>query len=124
MLLRTVSFAVIRERKSPMKRCFLVLAILVTAFSYVHSQSQPSAQPKEDVVSNAEAAVKVAEAALIPVYGKKMILSERPFKATLDGDVWTVVGTVHCGAPRCAGGAAEVKISKSSGKILHMTHYK
>ena len=104
-----------------MKKHFLVFAMLVTAIVGAYSQTPPSSQPK---VPNAETAVKVAEAALIPVYGKKQILSERPFKATLEGDVWTVVGTLHCGAPQCTGGTAEVKISESSGKILHMAHYK
>ena len=39
---------------------------------------------------NAETAVKIGEAVLIPVYGEKKISDERPFKATRQGDVWMV----------------------------------
>jgi NTF2 fold immunity protein of polymorphic toxin system component len=60
----------------------------------------------------------------VPVYGATQIASERPFKAVLQGSVWTVAGTLHCGAPACVGGTAEVKISKTSGQILYMIHYK
>jgi hypothetical protein len=101
----------------------VVLAIFVAAIAAGHSQT--SYKPKDGFVPNAETAVKIAEAVLIPVYGEKHIFSERPFKATWGGDVWTVDGTLHCGAARdidCRGGTAEVKISKSTGQILQMTH--
>jgi hypothetical protein len=109
-----------------MKKIFLVLAMFATALAGAYSQTGtvPSWHPKEGFVPNAETAVRVAEAVLIPVYGEKKILSERPFKATLGGDVWTVAGTLHCGAPQCVGGTAEVKISKSTGQVLQMIHYK
>ena len=76
---------------------------------------------------NAETAVKIGEAVVIPVYGEKKISDERPFKATLQGDVWTVEGTLHCDGPKgeiCPGGTATVKISKTSGEILFLIHYK
>jgi len=108
-----------------MKRLLLpVILVLVFACAYSQTQSESSFQPKSGFVPNAETAVKIAEAVLIPVYGKKQILSERPFNATLEGDVWTVSGTLHCGAPHCMGGTAVVKISESSGQILQMVHYK
>jgi hypothetical protein len=96
--------------------------VLLAAHVAAYSQA-PSYQPQAGYVPNAETAIKVAEAVLIPVYGEKEIMSERPFKATLNGDVWIVSGTLHC-EPHCDGGTAEVKISKSSGQILHMIHYK
>jgi hypothetical protein len=97
------------------------------AFSAADAQSDrsPSFQPKEGFVPNAKTAVKVAEAVLAPVYGEEQIASERPFKAVLQGDIWTVTGTLQCALPnRCNGGTAGVKISKTSGQILHMTHGK
>jgi hypothetical protein len=106
-----------------MKKAVLVGSMFVMTLIVAYAQPQPSFKPTEGFVPNAETAVKVAEAVLVPVYGKK-VLSERPFHATLGGDVWTVEGTLHCGAPRCNGGTAEVKISKSTGQILHMIHYK
>lgn len=103
-----------------------VAATFAVIVAGAHSQTllQPSFTPKDGFVPNAETAVKVAEAVLTPVYGEKKILSERPFNASLEGDVWTVSGTLNCRVPQCNGGAAVVKISKSSGTILHMIHYK
>jgi hypothetical protein len=94
--------------------------------SVVHGQ----ANVPKDKVPDSETAVRIGEAALIPVYGKKQIQSEEPFQAELKGDVWTVHGTLHCPdgkggtTTNCVGGVAGVKISKSKGRILSMIHYK
>jgi hypothetical protein len=77
-------------------------------------------------------AVQIAEAVLVPVYGKKQIDSERPFRATLKDGIWTVNGTLRCPdgkggfAPEslCDGGVAVVQISKDDGRIVSMTHGK
>ena len=83
-------------------------------------------KPKEGYVPDSTTAVKVAEAALIPVYGKRQIESEEPFNATLKDGVWIVRGTLPCPDPQtvCKGGVAEVKISKDDARILSMIHYK
>jgi hypothetical protein len=82
--------------------------------------------PKAGFVPTADVARIVAEAVLLPVYGEKTITAERPFKATLKGDIWTVTGSVPCNDPPrgavCPGGAAQVRISKKTGQILYMTH--
>ena len=86
--------------------------------------------PKDGFVPDSATAVKIAEAVLIPVYGKEKIESERPLKAKLENGVWTVDGTLHCRDSKgqesqlCVGGAAEVKLSKADGRILRMSHYK
>jgi NTF2 fold immunity protein of polymorphic toxin system component len=59
---------------------------------------------------------------LIPVYGQKQIESEEPFSVSLDGDTWSVHGSLPKGLN--LGGVAEVEISKSKGCILHMIHGK
>jgi hypothetical protein len=106
-----------------MKKCALLLAMLVTTFAVGYSQADSTSfMPKDGFVPNAETAVKIAEAVLIPVYGEKQILAERPFNVVRKGDVWIVSGTLPC--EPCAGGTAEVTISKSSGQILRMIHYK
>jgi hypothetical protein len=102
--------------------CSLLLLVGVSA-AQAH-------RPNEGYVPNAETAVKIAEAVLIPVYGDKKIASERPFKAELKNGVWTVRGTLHCkdaqgkDTESCFGGAAEVQISKDDGRIIDMIHYK
>jgi hypothetical protein len=86
--------------------------------------------PKSGFVPDANTAIKIAEAVLIPVYGEKHVESERPFKAVLENDVWTVDGTLRCPDGKggtttmCVGGTAEVKLSKADGRILRMVHYK
>ena len=93
----------------------------------VHAQSPA---PKKGFVPDSITAVTIAEAVLVPVYGKDKIESERPFKATLENGVWTVSGTLHCSDGKggittmCVGGTAEVKLSKTDGRILKMIHYK
>jgi NTF2 fold immunity protein len=112
-----------------MARLFVAIAAVAAVTAIAHSQAQqgPSVRPKDGFVPNAETASKVGEAVLLPVYGEEKILSERPFKATLQGDVWSVEGTLHCEGPPdtiCKGGTALVKLSKTSGQILFMTHFK
>src|SRR5271156_591451 len=85
---------------------------------------------KNSFVPDANTAVRVAEAVLTPVFGKKQIESERPFTAQLEGEKWIVSGTLSCpdGKGRrttsCVGGVAGVEISKSDARILSMTHGK
>ncbi|MFZ0686703.1 MAG: NTF2 fold immunity protein [Terriglobales bacterium] len=74
--------------------------------------------------------MKIAEAVLVPVYGKKQIDSEQPFTAELKDGVWTVSGTLRCPdgkggvTTQCYVGVAVVQISKVDGHIVSMIHYK
>lgn len=88
------------------------------------TQSAPSAGgpfvPKNGFVPDAATASRIAEAVWIPIYGEKLIFSEKPFKVTLHGDVWTVTGKdLPAG---WAGGVAEADISKRDGRILRVIH--
>ena len=112
-----------------MRRLIIAVSLLVVGIGVAYSQEpqetkELSVKPKDGFVPNAETAVKIGEAVLIPVYGEKKISQERPFEATRKGDVWRVMGTLNCGAPECAGGTAVVKISKTTGEILFVGHYK
>jgi hypothetical protein len=64
-------------------------------------------------------AVRIAIAVLIPIYGEKIEDGEKPWRAGLKGDVWTVVGTFH---GKGEGGEAIVQLSKTSGAVLFVTH--
>ncbi len=77
--------------------------------------------PQEGFVPDEATATRIAEAVLIPIYGREKIESERPFKATLESDVWVVNGTLEKGR---VGGVATVKISKRDAKVLFVTHGK
>jgi NTF2 fold immunity protein of polymorphic toxin system component len=112
-----------------MNRLAIAFLLAVVGIVVAHSQEpqeskEVSVKPKNGFVPNAETAVKIAEAVLIPVYGEATVNQERPFKASRQGDVWRVTGTLNCGAPQCTGGTAVVRISETSGEILFMGHYK
>jgi hypothetical protein len=101
----------------------LTLLVVSLAFAQAHT-------PEQGYVPDSETAVQIAEAVLVPVYGKKHIESERPFIAKLKDGVWTVSGTLHCPdgkggtTTHCVGGVAVVEISKADAHILSMVHYK
>jgi hypothetical protein len=106
-----------------MKRTVL---ILVTCLSMVltmgmSSDGSASNAPKAGFVPDAETAIRVAEAILIPIYGKESVESGRPFVALLNGNVWTVTGTLPKGT---LGGVATVEIAKDSACILRVAHGK
>lgn len=85
---------------------------------------------KNGYVPDEGTAVKIAEAALVPVYGKKQIESEEPFTARLKDDVWTVYGTLRCPDGKggvtmlCGGGVAVVEISRVNGRVISRGHGK
>ena len=70
-----------------MKHVITAIFALATlaAIAYSQMEQAPSFRPKEGFVPDAETAVRVGEAVLMPVYGEKRIVGERPFKATLQG---------------------------------------
>jgi len=96
---------------------FLLLAV---------AQPQSSA-PKHGFVPDSSTAVKIAEAVLIPVYGKDEVESGSAFKATIEKKgVWTIGWTLACPEAKhatCLGGAAEVKIRQADGRILKVSHH-
>jgi hypothetical protein len=65
-----------------MKPC-LILCCILTMVALGTSQEAP----KRNYVPNSETAIAIAEAVFIPVFGKKQIESERPFRADLKNDV-------------------------------------
>lgn len=77
--------------------------------------------PKNGFVPDAVTAIKIAMAVLIPIYGEQTIESEHPFTATLSKEVWTIAGSVPKGQ---VGGVAEIRISKTSGRVLRVVHSK
>ena len=92
---------------------FVVFVLVSPAFSRGSDRSHP--------VSDEQTAVQVAESVLRPIYGRKQIESERPFKARLEGDIWTVSGNLP---PGWVGGVAVVRINRLNGRVLSVEHGK
>jgi hypothetical protein len=63
----------------------------------------------------------VAEAVLVPIYGKEHIEAQKPLTANLVRGVWHVRGVLPA---NMLGGVAVVEISKQSGEILRVSHGK
>jgi hypothetical protein len=103
--------------------CSLVLVMMTSAIGQGY-------KPPAGYVPDSATAVRIAEAVLIPIYGEKQIESEKPFTARLEGGAWIVGGTLRCpdgkggSATQCDGGVAVVKILKTDGRVLYMTHGK
>jgi len=65
-----------------MRICAVFCSTLILAAAAL-CQTATDYKPKAGFVPDSKTAVTVAEAVLIPVYGKEQIESERPFTATL-----------------------------------------
>jgi len=77
--------------------------------------------PKNDRVPDAETAIAIAIAVWNPVYGKKVITSEKPYQAVLTTGLWTVTGSVPNGL---VGGVATAEIAKRDGHVIKIYHTK
>ncbi|MBV8800189.1 MAG: YbbC/YhhH family protein [Alphaproteobacteria bacterium] len=75
--------------------------------------------PRNGFVPDARTAIKIAEAVLMPIYGEKTILRERPFHASLDGNHWVITGSLHPGE---TGGVAVVRLDRADGHIFNVQH--
>lgn len=86
----------------------------------------PNVVPAKGYIPDEKTAIRVALAILEPVYGKKLIDREEPFRATLQDGVWVVEGTLHKEYPFGiqSGGTAIVEIDARSGRIVRMIHEK
>ena len=111
-------------------RVSLALSWILLLTAGALSQGDAGYVPRADYVPYSATAIKIAEAVLAPVYGKKQIDPERPFTAALKDGIWTVGGTLKCPdgkggtTTECAGGVAMVRIAKRDARILYMMHGK
>jgi hypothetical protein len=96
------------------------VAVLLGLFSVMPSRASAAFVPKAGFVPTETTAVTIAEAIAIAIYGEEQIAAQRPLKAILRKDVWTVQGTPPSGA--VAGGVVEVRISKKDARVLSVTH--
>jgi hypothetical protein len=100
-------------------RVYAVLAIVSLALSLPCSAEDNGYVPPDGFVPPSRVANQIAEAVLVPIYGRANIEREKPFETRLDGDVWTVEGT---SPPHTFGGVFTIKISRLTGEILYLIH--
>lgn len=99
--------------------CRLLTVLLVGLLVLPAASQQHSYRPENGFVPDEKTAIRIAEAVLTAIYGEKQIKSEEPFSAKLHSGVWTVEGTIAAGVE---GGVAIIKISKTNGTIISVTH--
>ncbi len=103
-------------------RSTIFLALLVICSSSVvigQIALQKGFIPKNGFVPDERTAIAIAEAVLVPIYGKEQINSEKPLKASLQDGIWTVQGSLPKGWD---GGVAIVKIAKRDARIVYLIH--
>lgn len=73
------------------------------------------------VIPDEKTAKKVAEAILVPIYGRDAIETQKPFNVFLLGDIWVLTGYLP---PDQLGGVFRINISKTNGCVIQVTHGK
>jgi hypothetical protein len=104
-----------------MKRiaAFVLLALVQTANA--QETAANNYYPKEGYVPDAETAIRIAVAVWEPIYGKEIILTEKPYKACAKGGIWIITGSLPVGSMV---GVALAEISKKDGQVLRVSHGK
>jgi hypothetical protein len=74
---------------------------------------------QNDLVPDEKTAIAIAEAVLIPIYGKEQIDAEKPFHAQLKDNIWTVEGSLPEG---WTGGVAMVQLSRIDARVSKIEH--
>jgi hypothetical protein len=77
--------------------------------------------PTAGVIPDADTAKAIAEAVAIPLWGKKIVQSELPFRAGLKGNVWTVIGDPHLKDSE-VGGELIIQLDKKTGAVITFLH--
>jgi hypothetical protein len=114
-----------------MRRSVLILFLMLISMSNVKCEISQAAtatpgrhsyRPEQGFVPDATTAIAIAEAVWLPIYGKATLDKERPFRAVLKGDVWTVEGTFHSPHKDARGGVAVAEISRIDARIIRVSH--
>ena len=115
MIIVCYSFSSLR-----MKAANVILLNFFIAIICVAQEPKHNYIPKDGCVPTAEVAIKIAVAVWEPIYGADKIAGEKPFRATLTGDVWTVESSM----PKQfnLGGVAVAEISKTDGRVIRISH--
>ena len=88
--------------------------------AYRRTAAVRSDKPAAGFVPDAEMAKRIAETVAGARYGEEEARRERPYRARLKGNVWTVLGTHH--PPLSLGGNSIIQISKIDGRIIFAHH--
>jgi hypothetical protein len=77
--------------------------------------------PAAGIIPDADTAKAIAMAVATPIWGKKIVQSELPFKAGLKGNIWTVIGNPHFKGGE-TGGELIIQLDKKTGAVITFLH--
>lgn len=103
---------------------FILFLLLLSSGCSLHEHFY---KPIEGYVATEELALGIAEFYLDSIYGEESVDLQKPLNAVLKNGIWTITGTLQQPTnPEyiTIGGVAEIHLSKSSGKVLRITHGK
>jgi hypothetical protein len=100
-------------------RIAILAAVPLLALCSALAQETIPSHTHKPYVPDAETAIRIALAVWEPIYGKKLIAAEKPYRAALNDGVWRVEGSLREGS---IGGVARADISATDGTILRVTH--
>jgi hypothetical protein len=92
----------------------LIISMLMSCFGL--SGSTENKKPEVFAVRDGAAAVTIAEAVLVSIYGRDSIRKQRPFKVREQDGIWVVYSEPKSSGQ--FGGTSEVRISKSGCILL------
>jgi hypothetical protein len=95
-----------------------LLAVVIAVTLLAADLPKGNYKPKEGYVPDKETAIKIAVAIWTPIYGEKLVQSEKPYHAVLSNGVWFVRGWTL----DLYGDAAVAEISKDDGRILRVSY--
>jgi hypothetical protein len=97
------------------------MALSLVLVALVYGQD-PWKQPN-GLVPDKEAAVKIAEAILFPIYGEESIKKERPYNVSLKDGFWYVTGSMPKSEFPVAGGSFFIVISQWDARVIEIGHF-
>lgn len=100
-------------------KCFVGILLLTLLFG-CNSGKKSSPTQRNCVVDNADLFEDLALTVLYHKYGKKNIVTQRPYTLELKGDsIWTLEGSRLIGVD---GGVFYIEMSCKDGRILKLEH--
>lgn len=101
--------------------CLIFISLTFASVLYAAEAQKHNYKPASGYVPDEETAIKIAVAVWLPIYGKKQIETEKPYKAILKDGIWYVCGSLPKG---WVCGVAEAEIAKDDGRIIRVSHGK
>jgi NTF2 fold immunity protein of polymorphic toxin system component len=100
-------------------KAWLLAVTMFAVLGNVSRADEHSYVPTNGFVPDVATAIAIAEAILVPIYGRAQVEAERPFSASSDGNIWTVLGHLESGH---AGGVATVVIGRATARVIRVAH--